>query len=237
MQFSIITPTFNEIKHLRKFLSQFEELKNKFDYEMILGDSSSTDGTIEYARGKGIKVEVTPERGISLGRNTGAKNAKGDVLIFIDAAVTVPDVEFFFQRVIEVFEDEKIIAATTNVRVDPKIALVKDKVIHEIINYIVRFVNLLGLGAGKGECQMIRASAFRKVGGYDEKIVAAEDNELYRRLAKIGKIVFIKDLQVYDDPIRYRKLGYPRVISQWIMNQISVIFTGKAYSKVWKRID
>jgi glycosyltransferase involved in cell wall biosynthesis len=237
MKFSIIIPTLNEIKNLKRFLPQYQVLKGKFDYEIILGDSSSTDGTIEFARRCGARVEVTKERGIALGRNKAAAVATGEILVFLDAAVLIDKIDLFFKSVDKTFTDKRILAATPNVRVDPAIATWQDRSVHATVNGLIRFVNALGLGAGKGEAQIIRASAFKKVGGYNEKLVAAEDNDLFRRLARIGKVVFLKELQVFDDPRRYRKLGYPRVISQWILNQLSVIFRGKSYSKEWKRID
>jgi glycosyltransferase involved in cell wall biosynthesis len=240
MQFSIIIPAKNELENFKRNLRQFESLRGKFTYELIIADGASTDGSIEYARGIADSVEVKTKQSretIGEGRNRGARAASGDILAFFDAAVQVDKVSEFFDYAFQKFQDPTIVAVIPNVGVYPDEAKFVDHLVNGFINYLIRFTNALGLGAGKGEAQIIRRSAFEKVHGYNELLVAAEDNDLMRRLAKIGKVVSAPFLNVYDDPRRYRKLGYPRVISQWILNQLSVVLFGKSYSKEWKRVD
>ena len=58
--------------------------------EIVVVDNNSEDGTPGVARSKGATVVHEPVQGISRARNTGARNAKGDVLVFVDADVIVP---------------------------------------------------------------------------------------------------------------------------------------------------
>jgi glycosyltransferase involved in cell wall biosynthesis len=240
MQFSIIIPAKNELENFKRNLHQFESLRGKYTYEVIIADGASTDGSIEYARGIADRVEVKTKQGketIAEARNNGARVAAGDIFAFFDAAVQVDAVPSFFEYVLKRFEDPDIVAVIPRVGIYPDEATRMDKVVSGCINFLIRFCNVMGWGAGKGEAQIIRRSAFEKVHGYNELLVAAEDNDMMRRLARIGKVVSAPSLNVYDDPRRYRKLGYPRVIAQWILNQLSVIFFGKSYSKEWKRVD
>ena len=241
MQFSLIIPAKNEIKNLQRTLPVFSSLKKLFDFEIIIADGASTDGTIEYARSLGYRVEVKTKQEretIGEGRNRGAAVAKGDILVFRDAGVEIKDPEEFFRIIITRFEMESsLVAVIPRVGIHPREATITDHVVHGAVNLIVHLFNALGWGAGKGETQIIRRSAFEKIGGYNEKLVAAEDNDLMRRLARIGKTTFLVSLQVYDNPSRYRKLGYPHVIGLWIANQFSVLFTGRSHSKEWKRVD
>ncbi|MBI4090994.1 MAG: glycosyltransferase [Candidatus Komeilibacteria bacterium] len=238
MQYSIIIPAKNELHNLQRTLPQFADLKGAVAYELILADGASTDGTIEFARSKGARVEVKTKldrETIGEGRNRGAHVATGDILVFLDAGVMVKDILNFFQTIQAAFAHASVVAAVPKVNIDPKEATFSDELVHGGVNILVRFFNFMGWGAGKGECQIVRRSAFEAVGGYNEKLVAAEDNDLYSRLAKKGRVVFLKELQVYDDPARYRKKGYLRVISLWLMNQIFVRLLGRSYSKEWKR--
>jgi GT2 family glycosyltransferase len=41
---------------------------------------------------------------------------------------------------------------------------------------------------GRGECHIVRAEPFWRVGGYDERLYAGEDFDLYRRLRRLGRI-------------------------------------------------
>ncbi len=240
MQFSIIIPAKNEIKNFQRTLPQYQALKGKFSYEIIVADGKSTDGSIEYAMRftDRVQVKTKPEREtIGEGRNRGAAVARGEILVFIDAGVLVEDIVNFFLTIEHRFRDERVVAAVPRVKIHPREATAADSIVHGLVNGLVHLVNLAGLGAGKGETQVIRRSAFEAVRGYNEKLVAAEDNDLMRRLARIGKVVFLKELVVYDNPSRYRKLGYPRVLAEWILNQFFVLFFGKSFSKEWKRIE
>ncbi len=240
MQFSIIIPAKNELENFKRNLRQFEVLRGKYTFEVIVADGASTDGSVEYARDSVDKVEVKTKQGretIGEARNRGARAATGDIFAFFDAAVQADKVVEFFDYMLKKFQDPDIVAVIPNVGIYPDEATTLDRIVSGFINLLIRFCNAMGWGAGKGETQVIRRSAFEKVHGYNELLVAAEDNDLMRRLAKVGKVVSAPTLNVYDDPRRYRKLGYPRVIAQWILNQLSVIFFGKSYSKEWKRVD
>jgi glycosyltransferase involved in cell wall biosynthesis len=54
-------------------------------YEIIVADDASTDRTAEIARGKGVQVVQVNHRKIAATRNSGARAATGDVLVFVDA--------------------------------------------------------------------------------------------------------------------------------------------------------
>ena len=70
---------------------EYNKLK---EYEIIYVDSNSTDNSIEIAKKfKEIKIlKITGPCSVALGRNTGAREAKGDILYFFDADIElVPD--------------------------------------------------------------------------------------------------------------------------------------------------
>ncbi|GAM76750.1 beta-1,3-glucosyltransferase [Vibrio ishigakensis] len=88
---SIIVITLNEAQRIGRLL---EDLSNQTHqgFEVILVDSQSEDDTCEIALGYQIQLpELTVHemdaRGVSLGRNTGAKLAKYERLLFLDADV------------------------------------------------------------------------------------------------------------------------------------------------------
>src|SRR5467141_1547762 len=57
--------------------------------EVVVSDDSSTDQTAEIARRHGARVVTVQRRQISATRNAGAREAQGDLLIFIDADTLV----------------------------------------------------------------------------------------------------------------------------------------------------
>ena len=89
---------------------------------------------------------------------------------------------------------------------------------------------------GRGECHIIKRDFFNLVGGYDESIYAGEDFELYKRLIKHGKILYINNLIVYESPRRYRKFGYHRVCWDWLRNSIWILIFKRSLSRTWEQV-
>jgi len=80
---SIIIPTINEANNLPLLLSDLSTLHK--EGEIIIVDCGSEDKTIDIANIYGAKVYQAKERNRGLQLNIGAKNSKGDWLIFLHA--------------------------------------------------------------------------------------------------------------------------------------------------------
>ncbi len=80
---SIIIPTLNEANNLPLLLSDLSCIHKKG--EIIIVDCGSEDKTVEIANIYGAKVYQSKERNRGLQLNIGAKNSKGDWLIFLHA--------------------------------------------------------------------------------------------------------------------------------------------------------
>jgi len=89
---------------------------------------------------------------------------------------------------------------------------------------------------GRGECQVIRKDVFTKVGGYNEKCAAGEDFELFKRIRKMGRILFSKKVFVFESPRRFRRFGYVNVTLSWIVNSFSVIFKKRSMHSEWEQV-
>ncbi len=80
---SIIIPTINEASNLPLLLSDLSSIQK--EGEIIIVDSGSEDKTIDIANIYGAKVFISKERNRGLQLDTGAKNSKGEWLIFLHA--------------------------------------------------------------------------------------------------------------------------------------------------------
>jgi glycosyltransferase involved in cell wall biosynthesis len=237
---SIIIPTLNEEKLISQTISQFTaEIKEKFNIELIISDGGSKDKTLNLLNrvvDSVITVKPGEFQNISAGRNAGVGQANGDLLYFFNADTFIQDIEEFFKKTVSSFKDRKILACTCNIKVFPNEAIFKDRVFHSFYNNYVRMLNSLGMGMGRGECHIIRKDVFLHVKGYNESLSAGEDYDLFRRIRKLGKIKFLKNLTVYESPRRYRKFGYRKVIGDWTRNSLSVLFKNRSVSKVWEAV-
>lgn len=96
---SIIVCTFNRAQDLGDFLNRLEShiLKSNLDVEIVLVDNNSADGTpkilAEFKANSKITVTTAYEirQGANYARNTGIKNARGQILVFTDDDVDFTD--------------------------------------------------------------------------------------------------------------------------------------------------
>lgn len=91
MKLSIVIPTFNEEKYIVDCISSL--LKQSYnDFEVIIVEDGSTDKTLdrlaELARESRIRFYEQKHKGPAEARNVGAKHARGEILIFVDADMT-----------------------------------------------------------------------------------------------------------------------------------------------------
>jgi glycosyltransferase involved in cell wall biosynthesis len=236
---SFVIPTLNENKTIVATLDCLRRYTGPA--EIIVSDGNSTDGTIDTCRRYTDKVVVydRPQRQtIGMARNMGAAGAVGDYLVFLDADVTIPDPDEFFAVARTQFRDRPdLVALTVRYRVDPATRTFLDSYMFTALGLQFWFQNnILGIGGSGGEFQMIRAAAFRAVGGFDETLAAAEDMDLFRRLSKIGKTRFVNSLTVYHTGRRAHAIGWRKLGWQWFSNTASVLLFRKSASKEWKEI-
>lgn len=236
---SIIIPTLNEEKAIGNTLAGLSKLT--LPHELIVSDGTSTDKTAEIARKYTDKVIVysgTKRQTIAEGRNDGAAIATGSILVFMDADTEIKNIDAFFTRAISRFEnDKKLVALNPQIKVMPDKATRADNIIFSLVNLYFWFMNdIVGSGQAAGEFQMVRAESFRKLGGYNGTLVAGEDNDLFRRLSKTGRVMFDGSLVIYHSGRRAHKIGWPKLLSIWIMTALSNFFIGRAPWKEWKVI-
>lgn len=234
-RFSVVIPAYQEEKIILHLLRQLcEALRKSADAEVIVSDGGSTDCTREFARSHAdLLVEADGPQNIAAGRNRGARSARGEILVFLNADVRLDDPARFFRIMGEVMAEPGTVAATCNVLVNPEEERASDYCFHHLFNLYCRFLNAIGMGMGRGECHVIRRSAFEAAGGYREEITAGEDYELFMRMRRSGGVRFVRSLAVFESPRRYRVYGYARITALWFLNGLSVLFRGRSMSKTW----
>ena len=238
---SVIIPARNEEKLLERCLQQFtSEIKARYLLEVIVSDGGSTDNTIGIAAAYAdyIATHEDPWRQtIAEGRNRGARLAHADLLLFLNADTYIAEIDSFLERAIQRFAvDESLSALATRVEVIPEDRKWSDVIFHGYFNRYVKYANMIGLGMGRGECQLVRRKAFEALKGYDAKMAAGEDFDLYRRLRSIGRVRFDRQLLVYESPRRYRKYGNARVYADWIRNGLAVLVKHRSSDQVWEEV-
>jgi glycosyltransferase involved in cell wall biosynthesis len=225
MILSIIIPTLNEEKYLPILLSQIKK-QNFSDYEIIVADAGSTDRTVEIAQSFGCKIVKggLPARG----RNEGAKVAKGDILLFMDADnIYLPN--GFLEKLI--FEFKKRNLGVASFPIYPKGNFI-DKTCYFFYNKFVEiFQNWTAFATN---CVLIKREIFEKVGGFDEQILIGEDHDLAKRAKKISKFGFIKTEPILTSPRRFELEGRIKTYGKYILAGVYMMFFGPVKKKIFE---
>ena len=224
---SIIIPTLNEENYLPKLLNCIKKQTYK-NYEVIVADASSKDKTKEIARKFGCKI--VKSGGLpGIGRNNGAKIAKGDILFFIDA-----DVEFdndFLKNCINEFNSRKLNVA--GLYIHPQGNNVLDKIFLGLFNFWT-FATQFFYPNASGSGIMCKKWLHEKVNGFDETIKLSEDMDYARRCGKFGKFRIIKNAKSYVAMRRFEKEGRLKVGFKLFLSALYRLFFGEIRSDVFK---
>ena len=208
MILSIIIPTYNEEDYLPILLDSIKE-QDFDDYEVIVDDANSTDRTREIAQEYGC---ILVDGGMpAVGRNNGAKVAKGDILIFLDSDLKLT--EDYLRDVIYEFQMERLGIAIT--RMKPLSNKVEDKLFHEFANYFMIGVEKIKPhGAG---CYGIIAKRklHEECNGFDEDLTFGEDTDYIERLAKKERFRVLRNARIGVSTRRLEEEGLATLIRQY----------------------
>ena len=212
---SIIIPTLNEEKYLPILLNEIKK-QNFRDFEIIVADAGSGDETVEIAKRFGCKIVkggLPPK-----GRNEGAKVAKGDIFLFMDADnIRLP--EKFFERSLKEFKKRNLGVASFPLCPNGKKI---DKFLFQIYNTWVKLTQI----PYASNLILVKKEIFEKVGGFDEKIKIAEDHYFAKQAAKYGKFGFIKIEPVITSSRRFERDGRLKTYLKYLLAGIYMFLFG-----------
>ena len=244
---SVIVPIYQEEKYISKCIdSMLSQDYPKDDLEIILVDGMSKDRTREIvatytAKYPFIRMIDNPERIAPCAMNRGIKEAKGDVIMRLDAHVYYP--KNYFSLLVEKLNE---LPGAENVGALCNTLPVNDSITAQSIAAVLS--SSFGMGnshfrvGADNEMEVdtvpfgcFHRSIFDKVGLYDEELVRNQDDELNARIIKAGgKIYLIPQLvceyyardtakKVYKmfyqygvfKPLVNKKLGSPATVRQF----------------------
>lgn len=194
MKLSIITLTHNHLEYTRKYVESL--YKYTKDFELILVDNGSTDGTLEYIKSlpyKNIKTIYNKEnQGFSKGNNQGIKIAEGEFIGFLNNDILLyPN---WFEECEKVFEKEN--AAFVSPRhINPHYDNTNE---HKFIKYFennFKYKNNYekSFDCCEFSCVITKREIINSIGIFDENYTPAffEDNDFKYRAIEAGYGVFV----------------------------------------------
>jgi glycosyltransferase involved in cell wall biosynthesis len=183
---SFIVPAHNEERLLGRALAAIDAARGELaePSEVIVVDDASTDRTAVIAEVHGARVVRVSFRQIARARNAGAAAAAGSALIFVDADTIVPAA-----TVRSTVEALRCGASGGGATVDiDGILPMWARLLFPLIRLTMR------AGRMAAGCYMFCSrAAFEAVGGFDERLYAAEEIAFSRALRQHGRVVILRE--------------------------------------------
>ena len=197
MLISVIIPVFNGEKTIKETI--YSILNQTFkDIELIVINDGSNDKSLEIINqivDSRIKLFSYPNAGLSASRNRGIELAKGEYISFIDAD--------------DLWTTDKLELQWKALQENPQAAVAYSwtNYINESSQFIKsgRRIKANGDAFSKllvtnflenGSNPLIRKKALEKIGGFDESLPAAEDKDMWLRLAANYKFICVEKPQI-----------------------------------------
>ncbi len=202
LKISLIVPIYNEADGLSAFLDHL----NTFPiFEMIVVDGGSSDQSTwilsnweKDPKALCHRRFVVTARGRGRQMNAGAKEAKGDVLLFLHADTRLP--ADALGPILETLRDPACVGGAFRLRIDSSHLIVK--MISLLANLRSRFFQLPYGDQG----YFVRQTIFEAMAGYAD-LPLMEDVEFVGRLKRRGKIVLL-NMAVKTSARRWKRQGY-----------------------------
>jgi len=223
---SIIIPTLNEEKYLPLLLKAIKKQNFNGDLEVIIADAGSTDNTVEIAKNFGCKIT---KGGLpAKGRNEGAKIAKGDIFLFLDADnIYLPD--NFLETLIAKFNERDLGVASFPIYPNGNKI---DRFVYGVYNFWTNLTqNFLPHATN---AVLVRKEIYKAVDGFDEEIKIAEDHAFARAASKFAKFGFIKTEPVLTSCRRFEIEGRLKTYLKYFLAGAYMFFLGNIKSDIFK---
>lgn len=197
---SVIIPTYNRETTLKRAILSIIR-QTYTNWELIIVDDGSTDGTEELVRNfisekiHYIKFEVN--QGVSKARNRGIRHAKGEYVAFLDSddewvvdklemqlkVMKQKGTKVVYCRFSRLFEDGESYIVPANHQI---------KYLEGDLFYQLLVNNFIGTPT-----MVIAKDVLEEIGGFDENLQNLEDYELILRVAKDFYIAFVDEVLVH----------------------------------------
>ena len=201
---SVIIPTINEANNLPLLLSDLSIIQK--EGEIIIVDSGSEDKTIEVANVYGAKVFKSKERNRGLQLNIGAKNSKGDWLIFLHADTRLSNE--WFRKVNSVFKEDKNYIYYFKFKINQK------KIIYRVLEILVNFRSQYFKQPYGDQGLLIHRTTYFENNGF-KKIPLMEDIDFLKRLNKKKHLIQL-NLPIFISSRKWEKTNiFLQALKNW----------------------
>jgi len=203
---SVIIPAHNEEYYVGRTLEALHRQTCK-SFEVIVIANGCSDHTADIARGRCDQLIVLSQKSLGVARNLGARIAKGQLLVFLDADTLLDSCAL--ETILAEFGDA---SAAGTVRGVPDARNFKYRLIYGLNN----FVHRTSIHHGSSGIILCWKRHFMQTGGFDEGLEVRENSELIRRMLRYGSYKYLHNVSATTSMRRYDQRGCRRMIWLWV---------------------
>ncbi len=224
---TVVIPTYNEEESLPALLASLKS-QQFTDFEVVVADANSADRTREIALAAGARVVEGGK--VARGRNRGAAAAKGDVVLFLDADVTLPH-PWFLQMALGEFYERELVAATCKIEALSDRPV--DKIFHGAFNAFMVATQRV-LPHAPGFCIFARRDVHVAIAGFDEEIRLAEDHDYVLRASKFGPFGVLRSCRIPVSVRRFDRDGRFNIAMKYLLCEVYMRTKGPVKTDIFK---
>ena len=223
---TVIIPTVNEIDYLPKLIDLLKSQTFQ-NYDLIISDNFSNDGTREFCLEKNITVIDGGHP--AKARNNAAKYASSKYLLFLDADMIFES--DFIEKMIAVAEMENAHAVSCTFK-----ALTNSRLLYYLTKltcFYYKFSNKIKFPHALGGALLVDRDSYYSIDGFDESVTVGEDHDYIRRLSHKYKFHFTDKIVVEISDRRFIKEGIWKLSFKYLFIEIYRVLIGEVrYSKI-----
>jgi glycosyltransferase involved in cell wall biosynthesis len=226
---SVIVCAHNEERFLAPCLHSLLA-QSRIPDEVILINNASSDRTAAVAAAiPGVRVIDEPRKGLVVARERGRQEARGDLLVYVDADCRAPLT--WLERIESRFErDEDLLAMSGNYRFydwdwwGRTLLRAYDFTLGPATHILVKYILRIGVVFYGGNFA-VRREALERISGFDTSIeFHGEDTNLARRISKAGRVRLKQSCYVATSARRYKTMGRGKVFGLYVRNFCAELF-------------
>lgn len=201
LRFSVIIPTFNEERFVGRCLASLaRQTVPRDQFEIIVVDNGSTDGTLAICQASADRLLNYPGLRVGALRNRGASVASGAVLAFLDADCEASS-EWLRNAEIVLAAEPCVTGDSYRIPPDPHWI---ERAWFAQEHRGRRHTQLIPAGN-----MLVHKSTFWQLGGFNESAVAGEDAEFCQRAARLIPVIA-------DERLGVVHLGNPKTLKRFL---------------------
>lgn len=207
-QLTIVIPAKNEAKLIPRLLTSLtnQDYSKMSSTRVLVADANSTDGTPEIVMSFRDRLNVAVIHGgmPACGRNQGAAQADTPYVLFLDADIELAE-PWLIRKCVEKAEKKQLQCVTTNILC--KDGTWVDKLFY-VGNDLFQYLSYLHRPFATGMFMLFDRTKFWELGGFNEKILFAEDYRLSQKVSS-RRFAIVRG-GVYTTNRRFQRMGHLR---------------------------